>query len=189
MNRAKTLKQLLGLFETLKTPNEEPMSEFRTMAYLKALESYSDAQIEKAMWKAASACKFFPKPSELLEFIEGNKTDHAWEAWEILLDAIARVGPWKSVQFADARITRVVEVLGGWLKVCEWTEDDLKWRRNEFMSAYKAMQDGGPVRSLPGLVQIQNTSGGYQDRIPPPVVVDGALNAKTLRITEEAWTD
>lgn len=180
MNHEKTLKQLLGLFETLKAPNEEPMSEFRTMAYLKALEPYSDAQIEEAMWKAASACKFFPKPAELLEFLDGSPNDKAWEAWETLLDAIARIGPWKSVEFQDSRITRVVEVLGGWLKVCEWTEEELKWRREEFLSAYKSLKEGGQVRALPGITHLENSRNGYNDYLPEPVLVTNS-SGKELR--------
>lgn len=173
MNKKKVSKHLIGLFETLKTPNEEALSEFRIMAYLKALEPYGDEQIEAAIWKAASVFKFFPKPAELLELIEGIPNDKAWEAWETLLGAIARIGPWKSVEFRDSRISRVVDVLGGWLKVCEWTEDELKWRRDEFMGAYKAMRDGGAVRALPGITHLENARSGYLENIPDPILVDG----------------
>lgn len=172
MNKKKVSKHLIGLFETLKTPNEEALSEFRIMAYLKALEPYGDEQIEAAIWKAASVFKFFPKPAELLELIEGSPNDKAWEAWETLLGAISRIGPWKSVRFKDGRIGRVVDVLGGWIKICEWTEDELKWRREEFMSAYKAMRDS-PSVVLPGITHLENAMNGYEENIPDPILVDG----------------
>jgi hypothetical protein len=47
--------------------------------YWQALAPYSDEQCRVAFNRAAKECRFFPKPVELIEFIEGSKKDLGFE--------------------------------------------------------------------------------------------------------------
>ena len=48
--------------------------------YWVALDPYGDEETERAFQEAARRCKFFPKPAELIELIEGSstKTGRPW---------------------------------------------------------------------------------------------------------------
>lgn len=116
----------------------------------------------------------FPKPWEIVEAAKGKPEDQALLAWQTLLDAIQKHGPYKSVIFEDTRITTVIEALGGWIAVCGWLEDEMPIRRSEFMKLYVAARPG-EKKALPGIIEGSNAALGYLDHIPDPVVVDGPL--------------
>ena len=41
-------------------------------------------------------------------------------------------------------ITRVVESMGGWGAVCQWTNSQLEFKRREFVEAWRAIQETSP---------------------------------------------
>ena len=113
----------------------------------------------------------FPKPADLIEMIAGNGDAEALHAWELLQYAIRRAGPYKSVHFLDARIARVVQIMGGWIGVNDWLEKDMGFRRQEFIKAYKALPSGGESVVLIGITERDNAARGFLRNIPPPVVI------------------
>lgn len=166
------LRNMLGLLEVFREPE---MSEFRILAYKSALEPFTDKQIERAILEAARTKKFFPKPVELVELIQGNGEDKALTAWEQLQQAVSRAGAYQSVLFEDPKIARVIKILGGWETVCLWPMDEMQFRRHEFLQAYKGLSDNGPPEVLAGIHDRQNTAIGYGSAAP---VVIGPIQAR-----------
>ena len=72
--------------------------------YQEALRAYSDSQIESAIGVALKSLRFFPKPVELIELIEGKKEEQSALAWEALLDTMQRIGVYRSVLLKTAEI-------------------------------------------------------------------------------------
>lgn len=111
----------------------------------------------------------FPKPGDLIDLLRGKSGDRSVEAWRQLQMAVSRAGRYRSVLFHDSKITNAIEALGGWQKVCDWPEEDLKWLRKDFMSLYEKSGNGGPMRSLPGVFELDNAARGFLAHIPKPV--------------------
>ena len=148
--------------------------------YWQGLKDMEIEDVEHSFYVAFKTAKFFPKIAELREAHEGGPEGKALLAWEQLQEAIRRGGANESVLFVDSKITRVIELLGGWFQVCMWPATELQFRRHEFIQAYKAIHSGGPPRLLAGVMERENRARGYFDRIPEPLVIG---DAKRLRIS------
>ncbi len=139
-------------------------------AYWMILQPYSDGQCKKAFEVALTTCKFFPKPSEILELINGNQGEQATLAWLRVHEAVKSVGPYESIDFSDDRaINSAIEAMGGWVHLCQASLDEWKWKRIEFEKLYPTMaqrKNGGHPASLPGIIEIDNTGRGFT---PPEV--------------------
>ena len=167
LDRDRFMKNLLGLVEMF---GEPPMSEFRILAYFGALEAFTDDQVERAMNEASRSLRFFPKPVELVELIQGKQEDRALTAWEQLQQAVSRAGAYQSVLFEDPKIARVIKILGGWEAICLWPVDELQHRRREFLQAYKDLPAiAAPPQSLGGICDRNNAALGHQEA--PPVFI------------------
>ena len=133
--------------------------------YWVTLKPHSDAKCKKAFELALTTCKFFPKPSELLELVNGNQGEQASLAWLRVHEAVKNVGPYESIDFTDDRaINSTIEGMGGWVQLCQVTLDEWKWKRIEFEKLYPTMaqrKNGGHPESLPGIVEIDNTGRGF----------------------------
>lgn len=144
------------------------------------MDPFSDDQIERAMMTAALTLKFFPKPAELIELIQGKTKDRAIAAWESLIGAIQRCGSYQSVIFRDGRISRTVELMGGWLEVCSMTEEETKWKMKDFCAIYQSLPDSEP-RKLMGRYEQDNRMRGFIEAIPEPVMI-GQAKPDLLRL-------
>ena len=140
------------------------------MIYFDALKIYTDEQIERAIKTASLTCKFFPKPAELLEFINGNQTDRSVQAWEKFYRAIGRIGTYQSVEFDDAAIHTTIELMGGWIAAGQWTNEEMKWKQKEFEKIYGVVSKrGNHSEYLPGLGEMENTKKGLREFNPEPI--------------------
>lgn len=164
-DRERFYQNLLGLAETY----GEELSKMRIMIYERALSGFADDAVERAMMQAVASMRWFPKPVELIELLEGKRENAALLAWEQLQEALKRAGPMDSVRFEDGKIARVVEFLGGWIRVCSWTEEELPYRRREFLACYAGLPGCNGPETLPGLVEAHNSAHGFPDMIPEPV--------------------
>lgn len=140
------------------------------MIYQRAMDPFSDEQIDRAMLTAALTLKFFPKPAELIELIQGTSKDNAILAWETLLMAVQRYGSYQSVLFGDGKIARTVEMMGGWLDVCAMTEEETKWKAKDFMAIYQGLPASEP-KPLIGRYERDNRIRGFINAIPDPVLI------------------
>jgi hypothetical protein len=144
------------------------LSEAAIEIYWNALARFSDEQINEAINAAAQTCKFFPKPVELIELVEGNREERATAAWDSLLTAIQRHGNYASVMFEDPKIARCVQMMGGWGKVCQTPVEDTKWACIEFVKLYRSLTHDPPAEKLIGITEQSLANGGHEDRIPKP---------------------
>jgi hypothetical protein len=128
-------------------------SEATIGAYDIGLRGLSDAEIERAAALALRTCKFMPVPAELRELATGQGEGFeamAEKAFHALKQAMQRLGPDYSVNFADGLINATVRLLGGWIRVNEIpVGDELdKWFRKEFIATYVRQCKSGASEEL-----------------------------------------
>jgi hypothetical protein len=86
--------------------------------YFRAFEAWGLDAFEKAVNKAVVSLKFFPKPVEIIELIEGNAADHitlAEQAWHQLWQALDRSGTYRSLFCEDRVLAETIRrMFGDW---------------------------------------------------------------------------
>ncbi len=127
--------------------------------------------------------QFFPKPIDIVDFIEENGKARALSAWVIVARTMQQVGIYQSVVFDDSLIHVVVEEMGGWIKLCAMTNDDLPFRAREFQKRYLGFVTRKPARypkCLYGLSACENAKNGYA--IEPPLLIGDRKKAEQVML-------
>jgi uncharacterized protein DUF6475 len=147
--------------------------------YFKALKTYSIEQVQGALVKVIVSCKFFPKPVEIIELIGGGPgklEDNALIQADVVVRSIKNVGAYRSVRFKDPVTTAVIQnCFGGWIKMCsELAESAEKWFRKDFITYYQAYfrRNIKSTDTLAGLIEADNSSKGYLEYIPEPLLIE-----------------
>lgn len=171
-------------------------------AYWQILTRFTDEQCISAFDRAISTCKFFPRPAELIEFINGSPQEMAdkgqIEACKVL-NAIKRIGGYEGVQFDDPVTVAVIEEgFGGWVRLCtDQREKDEKWFIKDFTNMYASFKRQGrkSIKHLPGRCETENFANGRLGRededgnlisfIPEPKVVSGGDLVKRISENDE----
>lgn len=151
---------MLGLGETY----GEPVSEARMEIYFRALEDVDFAAVNAAANIHVRQSKFFPRPSELREAIEGSPDDAAELAWVELLRAVRRIGYYGTPTFEDDAMRRAaLEMFGGWRALCSKLPGEgpeLLGCAKNFKALYKAYMHReeltAPVLSAAEMRQIES---------------------------------
>jgi len=150
-----------------------------------ACEPFDFEQVSKALSAHAvdpERGQFAPKPADVVKALAGTKTDRARLAWSKALDAMGRVGAWKSVAFDDPIIHAVIEDLGGWVKLCR-TELD-SYTEHRFCESYRAYVNRPDLvypSKLIGEFEAVNRHEGRQ--VAPPILIGNAQKAaEVLRL-------
>ncbi len=139
--------------------------------YWRILEPYEDEQVEKAFKAVIATKRFFPKPAELLELIEGSPDDQAQKALEKVMWAVRHIGPYSSVRFDDPKIHGAVESMGGWIEFQNCTLEEWTWRQKDFLKHYAIQSEKGQPERLAGLVEVNNRNRGFVEHLPEPLKV------------------
>lgn len=168
IDRRKFAQGLLALADLW----DKTLSETQFGLYLSALDELDDEGFERAVALALKRCKFFPKPSELLELaVEQSAGDRGIVAFTELKGAIAAHGAYASVDFEDAVINAVVRGMGGWVRMCAMPAEEFElWARKEFERQYAAFLRGLPAEydaALGGIIEQHNIGKGLA---PPPAL-------------------
>jgi len=131
--------------------------------YWRILEPFPDEVCIRAFHELIGRAKFFSKPAEFLELLEGRCGDQATAAWLDVFAALKRYGNYQSVRFADAVIHSVIEAMGGWVNFGLMEERDRSWRQKEFERFYAVIagREGSHPAYLAGIHEIKNAAGGY----------------------------
>lgn len=124
---------------TLATLFEKALSKPLMDAYFDALTDLPLDSIRTAFQRVMASSKFFPKPVEIRELIEGNADDRANRAWDVFLSASGDV--YASVRFFDAAMAAAMTaVFGSWISanqtLHECTPEMLAHYRNHFVRQY-----------------------------------------------------
>ncbi len=114
-DRLEFAKTLLVVGETF----NEPVSHGRAEAYFEALGDFTLEQVKGACAMALRGSKFFPRPAELRELIEGDRDEAATAAWGAILREIRRVGYIGAPNLDDRALRAVRELFGSWQRLCE----------------------------------------------------------------------
>jgi hypothetical protein len=117
----------------------ERMSEARMNAYFAALEEFCIEDIQGACRRAIQTSRFFPRPAELIEALEGGLDDRAVYQWaQVMLRAKGQPHE------MDAIAELAVEMMGGWREQIQWlrmihaTHRDEENQRRFFMQMYRS---------------------------------------------------
>lgn len=109
-----------------------------------------------------------PKPADVVRILEGDTETRAMRAWVAVERALRSIGSYSSVVFDDPITQGVISEMGGWIKLCEVTEDELPFRRNEFVKRYRgyASQSKAPEfpKVLIGIADAHNAVAGHARR-------------------------
>lgn len=117
--------------------------------------------------------RFFPKPADVVRNIDGDSDSRALKAWSKVEKAVRSVGSYETVIFDEPAIMASIENLGGWIRLCQMKEDELPFRRNEFVKLYKGFLINPPEQFPNKLIGISEGHNQieFQDRIAPPVII------------------
>lgn len=141
------------------------------VAYWEALKDYSIEEVIAALRahvRAPGRCKFFPKPGELIELMDGSAAAAAARMWRHVDQQIRSAGRYVSVEFDDPATAQVIEEMGGWVAVCSSeSERDHDFKRLEFVKRYEQVRGLGcpaPMRSQ-GLLERSGARLGAGERV------------------------
>lgn len=138
----------------------EPVSEIRAEAYLFALEDVSIETLE-GIGKRALNLRFFPRPADLRQLIEGT-TEHESElAWLNVLKEVRRVGYTGVPALSPASLETIRSLWGGWARLCQTLP-------------------GEGAELLGWAKQFRGSYGAVRERIENPALI-GRDEAKTLK--------
>lgn len=152
-------------------------------AYWQLLKRYPLSQVEQAIINyctSSSAHKFMPKPGEIIADLRGKDNELSLLAWVKVTKAIRQVGGAKTIIFDDAIIHAVITDLGGWIRLCRLTEQELNFHRREFERLYSCYLNRPPhhyPRLLAGIIDTTNAAAGYSVRENPILLGDHKLAA------------
>ncbi len=179
-NEALITERLLGTAEYF----GKEISKAVIALYLEALQPYSDDEIVGACTTAIRTLKFFPRVSDFVNIIEGDPESRAAVAWATLIKAMEDHGHYHTVAFKDGAIMSAVNAMGGWMRICEYTYDDLNYRQKEFDRLYRQFSRPGQVhpKSLMGWFEADNRSKGYLTGATTPWLIGtlGTVDAKKI---------
>lgn len=148
--------------------------------YWQVLEPFDDDQCENVFKRLLREAKFFPKPSEFLELLQGRRDHDGTAAWLEVLGTVKRVGCYRSVRFSDPVIHSVIQAMGGWPRFADMRVDDEKWKQKEFEKLYSVISErpGKHPEYLPGLHEIDNSNAGW--KVEPEIARIGYDNKVKL---------
>ena len=158
----------------------DTLSEARTLGYFEALMDLPLDAVLAGLRHARRSTRFFPKPAEVRELVQGSVEDRAREAWRCVLGALEHVGTYESVDFGDPLIHAAVEALGGWHQAWAWERADgpeLLGYERDFVSLYRLYAQRGlsrrPLVALLGQHSLHNRQVGaaLRGQMPAETVI------------------
>lgn len=170
---------------------EREISSLMTDAYFASLRDLSIEAVRMGFSVCFKRCRFMPRPVEIREAASGRKTDRALMAWQDVQHAAAVIGPYRSARFEDGTVAAVVRAMGGWERVCYFTEDEMPWRQKDFERLYEAYSERGIAETdyVAGIAEAHNTSRGYLTDGPYTVRSTDGIVTDPARLIEDADTD
>jgi len=128
--------------------------------------------------------RFQPKPADVIAHLAGGAATRGMRAWTLVEKAVRSVGHYRSVCFDDAVTNKLIDEMGGWVKLAGTAnEEDLKFRGIEFAKRYQGlMQTGGVGTDYPpyliGAAEAHNAVEG--ESVEPPALIGDPAKAKAV---------
>jgi hypothetical protein len=163
----------------------QDFSEFALTVWTQAMAPFDVAAVERALGQHAmnpDSGQWCPKPADIVKMLQGSTKDSANLAWSTVDYAIRTRGDQYSVVFDDPLIHRVVEDMGGWVKLCRVDVEQYPFTQNEFVTRYRGYKMRGEVPPYPskliGAPEDYNARQGYP--VAPPVLIGDARKAQLV---------
>ena len=160
------------------------ISEMLTDIYWQSLKCFELQDVKRAFEAHIhnpDGGQYFPKPADLVRFIEGSGETKALQAWAKVSKTIVQIGAYQSIVFDDPLIHAVLEDMGGWIKLCATLTKEMPFRANEFQKRYTIFVDKPPERYPKyccGFIESVNAKNGYS--IKPRLFVGDLKKAKQV---------
>lgn len=168
------LTQALGFYG-------QTLSPFALSVWWQACQGLELADVRRALTAHAldpDRGQFAPKPADLMRVLRGTLADRSLIAWGKVLDAMQRVGAYRTVVFDDGAIHAAVTDMGGWPAVCRGNVDELQFAQKRFCDlhrAYSLRPDAAYPAQLLGEHALANRLAGHAAE--PPTLIGDAEKA------------
>jgi hypothetical protein len=167
------------------------LTPFALQVWELACSQFDVEQVTKALsahLMDAERGQFMPKPADIVKQLQGTNSDRALLAWGKVFDAMQSVGSYKSVVFDDGLIHAVIEDLGGWPKICRYSNEELQFLQKRFCDSYRAYAGRKDVTypaQLTGEHDQQNAKFGHVSMNGPMLIGDKqkALDVKSSGVS------
>ena len=165
--------------------NRQASSQLIAM-YWQSLKQYDYNTVSKAVQRHYSdpeKSPFFPKPGDIILWIDGGMEDRSQLAWAKVERAVRVVGPYQSVVFDDAVIHAVIEQMGGWPKLCNQPDNrELKFAGIAFTKLYRANRNTKDFPAkLCGIADSENQLRG--SKASAPVLIGNSSQAQQVLVS------
>ena len=164
-------EQFTIMVSALAEAHRREASKALLMAYWFALRDLPLGDFERAVQTSLCRSKFMPSPAELRELSGGAMIDdRAVIAWQFVVEAVTRLGPYRHVDFDDRVINAAIRTLGGWPEFISRfaSAEAERLARNDFLRLYRSLAHsevaGTICEPLAGLSQTRLVQG----RLLPP---------------------
>ena len=128
--------------------------------YFTAFNQLTIEQVDKAIAShitdTSTAGTFFPKPADIIRQITGTDKQRtetvaskAEIAWSSIEGQVFSIGSYQSPKIEDRQAMGALKAMGGWIKLCGSTVEQLTWKKKEFIELYKTFEQT-PIEMLPG---------------------------------------
>lgn len=161
----------------------KPSDRTQLMMYFNALSRFCFEDVQAGFnshIKNPDNGQFFPKPADIIRYMDGGSETQAGNAWTKVDKAIRTVGPYKNIVFDDRIIHAVIADMGGWIQLCSTSDQEYPFKKNEFIKRYTGYRSRPPEdypRLLGGIAQQANDMRNLQT-IESPVVIGDVDSAR-----------
>ena len=162
MNNQQDNKAFATLMFGLGEVYDKEITNGKLEIYQMALSGYTIEQIKNGATKHirdADSGMFMPKPADIIRQIEGtikmrleDDKAQAQFQWMNVINAIKRVGSYRTPKLDDPYTRASITALGGWTCLCGKTEKELEWVGKDFITTYMNM-NVRPLEQLPDSVK------------------------------------
>lgn len=166
--RSEDIGKLHELVSNVYAFYRQDFSEFAGRVWTEAMKPYDFKAVADAMNRHLmnpDSGQFMPKPADIVKMLQGSTQDSALVAWTAVDRKVHHIGPYATVDFDDPLVAHVLRDMGGWVELCNKTEDDWPFVRNEFVNryrGYKVRGDAPPLTPrLVGIAEHHNVVEGY----------------------------
>ncbi|MDR9499611.1 MAG: DUF6475 domain-containing protein [Hydrogenovibrio sp.] len=181
------LEKFSQILTTVFAYYEKDLTEMTFELYWNGLKHYSIEQVQQAFnahMQHPEEGRWWPKISDIIKHCKGGSQDRALVAWNLVENAIRRVGAYQDVVFSDPLIHHIIHRMGGWISLCDLPDErSLTFKANEFKNTYRGLYGSPaaqhPPEALTGIVNQQNAKIKGA-RLQPPVYIGDPDQARQV---------
>ena len=149
--------ELVGELETYYKREFTPF--VKRVWYKHLTDCLTTVEFQSAVEQALVANEFMPTPQQLVEEIKGDSTTQALEEWELCVKAASR-GEYSVAESLTPQGKFALRAVGRVSELGRINQDDLRWAKKEFVSAWK----GWKPTAAPALAPVKE-----QSALPPDI--------------------